>query len=81
MKLFFHSDRIKIRKYRQGIDFLGYVSFPYHQILRTKTKRRMFRKIEQKIKELKQSKVSEESFNQSIQSYLGVLNTLQYIQT
>ena len=73
LKLSLHSDKIKIRKYHQGIDFLGYVSFPHHRILRTKTKRRMFRKIERRIEQLKQNKISEESFNQTIQSYLGVL--------
>jgi len=73
LKLSLHSDKIKIRKYRQGIDFLGYISFPYHRILRTKTKRRMFRKIEQSIKELEQGEISEQSFSQSIQSYFGIL--------
>ncbi|PJA84818.1 MAG: RNA-dependent DNA polymerase [Candidatus Nealsonbacteria bacterium CG_4_9_14_3_um_filter_37_13] len=73
LKLSLHSDKISIRKHHQGIDFLGYVSFPYHRILRAKTKRRMFRKIKRRIKELKQNKISKESFNQTIQSYLGIL--------
>jgi len=73
LKLSLHSDKISIRRYHQGVDFLGYVSFPYHRILRTKTKRRMFKKIEQRIEELKQGKISKESLNQTIQSYLGIL--------
>lgn len=73
LKLSLHSDKIKIRKYHQGIDFLGYVSFPHYRILRTKNKRRMFRKIDQRIRELKEGKILEESFNQMIQSYLGIL--------
>jgi retron-type reverse transcriptase len=73
LKLSLHSDKIKIRKYHQGIDFLGYVSFPYYRILRTKTKRRMFKKIQQRIKELKRGEISKESFNQTIQSYFGAL--------
>jgi hypothetical protein len=73
LKLSLHSDKISIRKYHQGVDFLGYVSFPFHRILRTKTKKRMFRKTEQKVKELKLGKISKESFNQAIQSYLGIL--------
>lgn len=73
MKLFLHLDKILIRRYHQGIDFLGYISFPYYRILRAETKIRMFRRISQKIKELRQSKISEESFNQIIQSYLGIL--------
>lgn len=73
LKLSLHSDKIKIRKYRQGIDYLGYVGFPYHRILRTKTKRRMFKKIKQRIGELKLYKISKESFHQGVQSYLGAL--------
>jgi len=73
LKLSLHPDKITIRKYRQGIDFLGYISFPYHRTLRTKTKRRMFKRIKKKILDLKQKKISEESFNQTIQSYLGIL--------
>jgi len=73
LKLSLHSDKIKIRKYHQGIDFLGYVSFPHYRILRIKTKKRMFRKIEQRIEELKQGKISRASFDQTIHSYFGVL--------
>ena len=57
LNLFLHPNKIIIRKYRQGIDFLGYVSFPYFQILRTKTRKRMFVRLNKK----------------NLQSYLGVL--------
>jgi retron-type reverse transcriptase len=57
LKLSLHPDKIIIRKYNQGIDFLGYITLPYHRILRTKTKKRMFRRIN----------------NKNIQSYLGIL--------
>ena len=73
LKLFLHSNKISIRKHHQGVDFLGYISFPHHRLLRTKTKRRMFKKIEQRVKELKRGEISDKSFNQSIQSYLGIL--------
>jgi len=73
LKLSLHPDKIIIKKYHQGIDFLGYVGFPYHRMLRTKTKRRMFKKINWRLDQLKQNEVSQESFNQTIQSYLGVL--------
>lgn len=45
LKLNLHPDKIEIRKYYQGIDFLGYVILPYCRVLRTKTKRRMIKKI------------------------------------
>jgi len=57
LKLSLHPDKIIMRKYNQGIDFLGYVTLPYHRVLRTKTKRRMFKKIN----------------HNNLQSYLGVL--------
>ncbi len=46
-----------MKKLRQGIDFLGYVVLTYHIVLRTKTKRRTFRKINAK----------------NLQPYVGVL--------
>ena len=57
LKLQLHPKKIIIRKYLQVIDFLGYVSRPYYRILRTKTKRRLFRKLNER----------------NLQSYLGVL--------
>jgi hypothetical protein len=43
LKLILHSEKIIIRKLRQGIDFLGYVTLPYCRVIRTKTKRRALR--------------------------------------
>ena len=73
LKLTLHPDKIIIRKWRQGIDFLGYVVLPHHRVLRTKTKRRMFHKIALNRKMWREELVSEESFEQSLQSYLGML--------
>ena len=68
-----HPNKITIRKYRQGIDFLGYVVLPHHKVLRTKTKRRMFRKIRQKYIAFRSGAISENYFYASLQSYLGIL--------
>jgi len=73
LNLFLHPEKTIIKKYRQGVDFLGYVSFPRHRILRTKTKNRIINKIKSKLFLLKQDKLSGQSFNQTIQSYFGVL--------
>lgn len=73
LKLKLHPNKIIIRKYRQGIDFLGYVVLPNHIALRTKTKRRMFKKLKIKKKMVNKQMVSAESYNQSLQSYLGIL--------
>ena len=45
-----------------GVDFLGWVNFPYHRVLRTKTKQRMFRKL------------TRGSSKESINSYFGLLS-------
>lgn len=68
-----HEEKTKIRKTRQGIDFLGYVVFQKHRLVRTKTKKRIFRKLDKRHQNLEDGLISEKSFNQSLQSYLGVL--------
>ena len=73
LKLNLHSDKIIIRKHRQGLDFLGYVTLPHHRVLCTKTKRRMLKKIKKKYHNLENGLISKDSFNQSLQSYLGIL--------
>ena len=57
LKLGLHPKKLSISTVASGIDFLGWVSFPDHRILRTKTKQRMFKKLNDK----------------NFQSYLGVL--------
>lgn len=73
LKLQLHPNKVSIDKFHQGIDFLGYVILPQHLVLRTNTKRRMFKKIKKKKVELQSGLISEKEFNQSLQSYLGIL--------
>jgi len=40
-----HSKKIILKTYASGIDYLGYICFPYYRILRTKTKRRVFARV------------------------------------
>ncbi|MDP3999656.1 MAG: reverse transcriptase domain-containing protein [bacterium] len=61
LNLTLHPNKIIIRKFSQGIDFLGYIARPHYRILRTKTKRRLLRKINGK----------------NLQSYLGLLKHCQ----
>ncbi|MEK7154993.1 MAG: reverse transcriptase/maturase family protein [Patescibacteria group bacterium] len=58
LKLELHPKKVFFRKLEWGIDFLGYIILPHYLLPRTKTKRRIFRKLEQK----------------SLQSYLGYLS-------
>jgi retron-type reverse transcriptase len=57
LKLKLHLDKIIMRKYRQGIDFVGYVIRPHCITLRTRTKKRIFKKVK----------------HNNLQSYLGIL--------
>ncbi len=48
LKLVLHPNKTTIRRWQEGIDWLGYVSFPTHRVLRTKTKQRMMRRLTEK---------------------------------
>lgn len=73
LKFELHPEKIIIRRLDWGIDFLGYAVLPYYRLLRTKTKRRIIKKIKMKVKDSQNGKISETSFNQTLQSYLGFL--------
>ncbi len=45
LKLALHPDKVYIKTWASGVDFLGWVSFPDHRVLRTTTKRRMLKRI------------------------------------
>jgi retron-type reverse transcriptase len=62
LKLELHPDKVFIKTFASGVDFLGWVHFPDHQVLRTATKRRMWRRVGE-------SKTSPEV----LVSYLGLL--------
>lgn len=62
-RLRLHPDKVSIEPVSSGVDFLGWVHFPYHRVLRTTTKRRMFKRL--KMIEGKPEVVS---------SYLGLIS-------
>jgi retron-type reverse transcriptase len=62
LKLQLHPDKVFIKTIASGVDFLGWVNFPDHMVLRTNTKRRMFRNIKNK-----------EGKFETVQSYLGLI--------
>jgi len=72
--LYLHPRKVEIRKLRQGTDFLGYVSLPHYRVLRTKTKKRMFRKIRDAKKRLDARLISDSQFKQILASYMGMLS-------
>ncbi len=57
LKLELHPDKVFIKSVASGVDFLGWVNFQKYRVLRTSTKRRMFKKLTEK----------------NIDSYLGML--------
>ncbi len=74
LALSLHPDKISIRSYHQGVDFLGYVCLPNRTIVRTKTRRRIFRKMRKRVDKFKAGMVSEDAVQASFTSYLGVLS-------
>jgi retron-type reverse transcriptase len=74
LKLELHPNKISIRKFHEGVDFLGYVIFPHYRLLRAKTKKRILRNVRKKMECHQKGLISENNLNQSMQSYLGVLS-------
>lgn len=62
LKLLLHPDKVFIKTVASGVDFLGWVNFTHHRILRTTTRRRMRKRL--KSNPPKESK----------SSYLGLLS-------
>jgi retron-type reverse transcriptase len=62
LKLSLHPNKVFITTIYSGIDFLGWVHFPYHKTIRTVTQRRMFKRLEE-------NRYKDES----VQSYIGLL--------
>ncbi len=48
LHLCMHPDKVFIKTLASGVDFLGWVHFSRHRVLRTATKRKMFRKVSEK---------------------------------
>jgi hypothetical protein len=62
LKLTLHPHKVFIKTIYSGVDFLGWVHFPKYRVLRTSTKRKMFRKFSAELKEETRS------------SYVGMLS-------
>jgi len=57
-----HPDKVFVKTLASGVNFLGWVHFVGHRVLRTATKKRMFKNIQAK-----------EGKKETVQSYLGLL--------
>ncbi|MFA6554413.1 MAG: reverse transcriptase domain-containing protein [Candidatus Paceibacterota bacterium] len=58
-----HPKKVSIRTIASGNDYLGWINFPDHRVLRTSAKRRMFRKLQ-----------SCNGKSATVQSYLGLIS-------
>lgn len=65
LQLTVHPDKISLRKLEWGIDFVGYVALPHYQLPRTKTARRILKKVSQS--------TGTEWLEWAMPSYLGYL--------
>lgn len=74
LALSLHPKKITVRKFNRGIDFLGYLIFPNHRLIRTKTRHRIFSKLRSRADEFHRGRISRLVLEQSLQSYLGVLS-------
>lgn len=62
LRLKLHPNKVSISTFASGIDFLGWVHFPDHRVLRTTTKRRMLHRV-----------VGLEKDSPTVRSYFGML--------
>lgn len=62
LALALHPDKVYIKTFSSGVDFLGWVHFPDHRALRSSSKRRMVRNLKEDRKEAR------------LQSYRGMLS-------
>jgi len=73
LKLSLHPRKTVFKKLSWGIDFVGYIALPHYEVLRTKTKRRIFKQIKKKIELYKSGNITKQEFEQSHASYFGIL--------
>lgn len=61
LRLQLHPKKVSLKTLASGVDFLGWVHFPKHRVLRGVAKRRMFKRVQQK------------NSDETICSYIGLL--------
>jgi len=64
LKLTLHPDKLFVKTLASSMDFLGWVHFPSHRVLRTATKKKMFRNLKAKPEERREDMMA---------SYVGML--------
>jgi hypothetical protein len=74
LRLELHPKKVIIRKLQQGIDFVGYVVFEKHVLMRTRSKQRMKRRLKEGYEKYLIGGMEATPMDQMLQSYLGILS-------
>ena len=74
LALTLHPKKVFVRPFHQGIDFLGYIIFPYYRLVRGKTQKRVFKKLKERVEAFKKDIIDEKALEASLRSYLGVFS-------
>lgn len=74
LKIQMHPNKITVTKFSHGIDYLGYVLFPYFTLVRKRTRQRALRKINEKILLYRQGEISKDKLHATLMAYLGVFS-------
>lgn len=69
-----HPKKVTLTTHHRGIDFLGYVILPEHIKMRSKTKKRIPRKLRERVELYKSGVISELTLKSTLQSYMGVIS-------
>lgn len=75
LKLNLHPDKISLRKLNWGIDYVGYVALPHHNLPRKKTVKRIFKNLQKAID------LEAPNIDSKYQSYLGYLTHADSFKT
>jgi RNA-directed DNA polymerase len=74
LKLELHPRKIILRKLSKGIDFIGYIHFAHHILLRTRTEQRMKSRLKKSFEKFIKGEIEAVAADQQLQSYLGILS-------
>ncbi len=75
-RLTVHPQKILLRPFHHGIDWLGAMLYPEYRVMRTRTKRRLWRMTKVRVNEYLAGERSIESLTSTFASYDGMLKTV-----
>lgn len=74
LKLTIHPNKIVIKKFSAGIDWVGYKIFPHYLVLRKATRKRMFIKLAKRYNEREKVQIGCNQYFATLNSYFGQLH-------